>query len=101
MAGRASKETDMKTDEQIIRYLRHRERRRKRNIRGLKLAQMMGMTLPVLKWKSLAGMPWGVTTMWWNGGMEVAMRLTPIRYARKASFSADRPHFWRDHKGHA
>jgi hypothetical protein len=37
--------------------------------------------------------------MWWEGGMEIAMRLTPIRYARKVSFSADRPHFWRDHKG--
>jgi len=91
--------TDMKTNEHIIRYLRHRARRRKRDIRGLKLARMMGMTLPVLQRKSLAGMPWGVTTMWWDGGMELAMRLTPIRYAKKASFSADRPHFWRDHKG--
>jgi hypothetical protein len=83
----------------IIRYLRHRARRRKHNIRGLELARMMGMTLPMLKLKSLAGMPWGVTTMWWEGGMEIAMRLTPIRYARKASFSAHRPHFWRNHKG--
>jgi hypothetical protein len=89
----------MKTDQQIIRYLRHRARRRKRDIRGLKLTRLMGMTLPVLKSKSLAGMPWGVTTMWWEGGMEIAMRLTPIRYARKASFSAGRPYFWRDHNG--
>jgi hypothetical protein len=36
----------MKTNEHIIRYLRHRARRRKGDIRGLKLAQMMGMTLP-------------------------------------------------------
>ena len=83
----------------ITRYLRHRARRRKPNIRGLKLARMMGMTLPMLKLKSLAGMPWGVTTMWWEGGMEIAMRLTPIRYAKNVSFSAHRPHFWRDHKG--
>lgn len=89
----------MKTNEHIIRYLRHRARRRKRDIRGLKLARMMGMTLPMLKLKSLAGTPSGVTTMWWEGGMEIAMRLTPIRYAKKVSLSADRPHFWRDHNG--